>query len=139
MHRSDTIETQPKGLFVTLPGLDYFYATSKNIISQLPKTVQKDAKSLVLKVENYADNETLQSLQITDRYDLLGLYRGVPLSAKVKKKKSLDIIFLYRAPLIRYAKEHEEDLSHIIRHVILHELGHHLGCSSNEILSMSKH
>jgi predicted Zn-dependent protease with MMP-like domain len=66
---------------------------------------------------------------LTDKNDLLGLYRGIPLPMKTASTDSKlpDMIFLYRCPLIKYAKDNEEPIQDLIYHVMIHEIGHHFG------------
>ena len=46
---------------------------------------------------------------------------------------AVDMIFLYRRPLLDYWCETEEDLSHLVRHVLIHEIGHHFGLSDDDM------
>jgi predicted Zn-dependent protease with MMP-like domain len=82
-------------------------------------------------VADFADAETLKTLQIRDPYDLPGLYHGVGLPSKsVWDPASLpDRILLYRIPILSYACRSSEPVDHVIRHVLTHEIGHHFGFS----------
>jgi predicted Zn-dependent protease with MMP-like domain len=68
-------------------------------------------------------------------FDLLGLYRGVPIGEKSVSAQPDDVdrIFLYRRPLLDYWCDSGETLSHVIRHVLIHEIGHHFGLSDEEM------
>jgi Uncharacterized protein conserved in bacteria len=68
-------------------------------------------------------------------FDLLGLYRGVDLSRKstLDVVTNIDMIFLYRRPLLDYWCETGEDLTHLVRHVLIHEIGHHFGLSDDDM------
>lgn len=114
-----------------LPGIDYFYSITEQTIQDLPPRFKLLIKNLEVVIENFADEETLQSLNIPHKYDLLGLYRGIPVPAKTTDGNTLlkDRIFLYRCPLIRYAREHDQDIITLTRHVLMHEMGHHFGFS----------
>ncbi len=118
-----------------LPDLADVYSLAYKTIDTLPERFRPHLKSLLIRVENFADDKTLEGLQLKDKYDLLGLYRGVPLPLKTAYTSlSLpDIIFLYRCPLIRFARENEEDLEILVRHVTIHEVGHHFGLSDFEM------
>jgi predicted Zn-dependent protease with MMP-like domain len=65
----------------------------------------------------------------------MGLYRGVDLSRKSVSDVAhdVDMIFLYRRPLLDYWCESGEDLTHLIRHVLIHEIGHHFGLSDEDM------
>lgn len=114
-----------------LPGLADIYAVAYRVMNRLPKRFQDHTQNLIIRVENFADEETLQSLKVAEKYELLGLYRGVPLPLKRESQiLSLpDVIFLYRCPLIHFATENGQDLEDLIQHVMIHEIGHHFGYS----------
>ena len=114
-----------------LPGLADIYAMAYRTIDHLPERFQEHAKKLIVRVENFADTETLNGLGVEDKYDLLGLYRGVPLPFKHHSETlSLpDIVFLYRCPLIRFAQDNGQEIQTLVTHVMIHEIGHHFGYS----------
>jgi len=72
---------------------------------------------------------------IENPFDLMGLYRGVSLDRKsvMDAAPQLDMIFLYRRPLLDYWCETGEDLTHLVRHVLIHEIGHHFGLSDEDM------
>jgi predicted Zn-dependent protease with MMP-like domain len=45
----------------------------------------------------------------------------------------MDMVFLYRRPILEYWCETGEDLKHVIRHVLIHEIGHHFGLSDEDM------
>lgn len=114
-----------------MPGLSDIYTMAYQVLNSLPKRFQHHTKNLIIRVENFADEATLQSLKVEDKYDLLGLYRGVPLPLKRESHiLSLpDVIFLFRCPLIHFSKENKQDIKILIQHVMIHEMGHHFGYS----------
>lgn len=118
-----------------LPNLANIYTMAYKTLTDLPEKYQPFIKTIIIKVENFADKETLNNLNLNDRYDLLGLYRGIPLPQKVTLNPTNlpDIIHLFRCPLIRYAKENCEPITELVNHVIIHEIGHHFGFTDNEI------
>ena len=66
---------------------------------------------------------------------LLGLYRGVDLTQRsvFDQPQDLDMIFLYRRPILDYWCETGEDLTRVVRHVLIHEIGHHFGFSDEDM------
>lgn len=118
-----------------MPDLADLYTMAYKTLSALPEKFKPFVKNLLVRVENFADEETIKSLKLTDKYDLLGLYRGVPLPLKASPSSGNlpDIIYLYRCPLIKYASENNENVEEIVHHVMIHEIGHHFGYSDNDI------
>jgi predicted Zn-dependent protease with MMP-like domain len=74
-------------------------------------------------------------MELESPFDLLGLYRGVSLDNKsvMATPSDLDMIYLYRRPLLDYWCESGEDLAHLVRHVLIHEIGHHFGFSDDDM------
>ena len=68
-------------------------------------------------------------------FDLLGLYRGVNIAHKSTAAiaNDVDMIFIYRRPLLDYWCETGEDLKLLVRHVLIHEIGHHFGLSDDDM------
>ncbi len=115
----------------SLPDLTDFYELAYKILEELPKKFRVFTQNMIVRVENFADEQTLESLNLRDKYDLLGLYRGIPLPMKsLTSIVSIpDTIFLYRCPLIRFSGENHESIDRLVHHVMIHEIGHHFGFS----------
>ena len=65
----------------------------------------------------------------------LGLYQGVSLDLKsvAFTPQDVDMIFLYRRPILDYCADTGEDFRHVVRHVLIHEIGHHFGFSDADM------
>jgi predicted Zn-dependent protease with MMP-like domain len=65
----------------------------------------------------------------------LGLYRGLalPQQSVASPRTQMDMVFLYRRPILDYWCETGEDLAAVVRHVLIHEIGHHLGFSDDDM------
>ena len=68
-------------------------------------------------------------------FELLGLYRGVSMDRKSVHDVAddLDMIFLYRRPMLNYWCETGDDIEAVVRHVLIHEIGHHFGLSDDDM------
>jgi predicted Zn-dependent protease with MMP-like domain len=115
-----------------LPAIQCLEQIAHQALSTIPDALKEYAHKIRIVVENYADKDTLHSLRIDDKYELLGLYRGTPIPIKAVFGHSTlpDSIYLYRCPLIRYSLENRENIENLVQHVMMHELGHHFGYSS---------
>ncbi len=47
--------------------------------------------------------------------------------------ENVDMIFLYRRPILDYWCESGDDLVDVVRHVLFHEIGHHFGLSDEDM------
>ena len=90
---------------------------------------------VVVRVEEFPDEETEADMGLESPFDILGLYRGVALPHKSLSdpRPDLDMVFLYRRPILDYWCETSEDLTRIVRHVLIHEIGHHFGFSDEDM------
>lgn len=118
-----------------LPDLADIYAMAYQTINGLSEKFQAHTSTLLVRVENFADKEILEQLNIKDKNDLLGLYRGTPVPQKNQNSTVTvpDVIFLYRCPIIRFARETHESIQKLVHHVMIHEMGHHFGYSDYDM------
>ena len=100
-----------------------------------PAELRDHVKDVVIRIEEYPDEQTLADLGIESPYDLLGLYHGVDLTQKsiADPQPQTDMIFLYRRPLLDYWIENDFTLGNLVRHVLIHEIGHHFGFSDDDM------
>jgi predicted Zn-dependent protease with MMP-like domain len=83
----------------------------------------------------FPDAETEAAMGLDSPFDLLGLYRGValPLKSVSDPRPDIDMIFLYRRPILDYWCDTGDDLFEVVRHVLIHEIGHHFGFSDADM------
>ena len=108
-------------------------------LDQLPEEFREKLENVEVIVEDFADLETLRSLDLQSRWDLLGLYVGVPLTHRSFFSISTlpERIYLYYHPILRQARR-PLDLVKTIRDVVIHEVGHHFGFDDDELEAMSQ-
>ena len=104
-------------------------------IARLPETFRRHLTNVVLRIEDYADDEVLTQLGIEDPFDLTGLYSGRPLDRQDSwtSGELPPMIHLYRRPLLDEWAETGVSLEALITHVIVHEVGHHFGFSDADM------
>jgi predicted Zn-dependent protease with MMP-like domain len=112
-----------------------FEAAAQAILDGLPEQFRAALGNLTIDVADFADADTLAAMRIRDPYDLLGLYDGVglPFKSVADPVSAPDRIFLYRIPILSYARENAEPVRRVIRHVLIHEIGHHFGFSDADM------
>lgn len=120
--------------FSTAPLLDDLEAIARTAFDTLPETFRTLTTGIVFRVDDFPDPETVMEMGLQSPFDLMGLYSGVPVGEKDgSTMPAVDMIFLYRRPLLDYWCETEEDLPHLVRHVLIHEIGHHFGLSDDDM------
>ena len=117
------------------PTLEDIEGLAREALASIPEILRGYLHSVAIRVEEFPDAETERDMELDSPFDLLGLYRGISLDRKsiADVPNDVDIIFLYRRPLLDYWCETGETLSHLIRHVLIHEVGHHFGFSDEDM------
>jgi predicted Zn-dependent protease with MMP-like domain len=110
-------------------------ALARRVLAALPRRFRGELASVVVRVEEFPDVETAAAMRLRSPFDLLGLYRGVALPDKSVSDPApqIDMIFLYRRPILAYCAQSGEPLSLVVRHVLIHEIGHHFGFSDADM------
>jgi predicted Zn-dependent protease with MMP-like domain len=121
--------------FSTPPSLDDIEALARWALAAIPSEFRACAANLVIRVEEFVDEETEEEMGLESPYELLGLYRGVSLNDKsfAVSSQDVDMVFLYRRPILDFWCETGEDLAHLVRHILIHEIGHHFGMSDEDM------
>jgi predicted Zn-dependent protease with MMP-like domain len=117
------------------PSLADLQALAERAFAALPRRFTEPLGPIVIRVEEFPDAETESAMQLESPFDLLGLYHGVALPHKSlsNPQPDIDMIFLYRRPILDYWIESGEDLYELVRHVLIHEIGHHYGFSDDDM------
>ena len=117
------------------PGLAELELLAEAALKIIPEELRRHVRDVVIRVEDFPDEETEREMELDSPFDLMGLYRGVGLTHKSVSdvRHEPDMIFLYRRPLLDYWCETGEGLAHVVRHVLIHEIGHHFGFSDEDM------
>ncbi|WP_112661897.1 metallopeptidase family protein [Microvirga flavescens] len=118
------------------PSLDEMEALAHDAFRRLPEEFRRLCDGVVIRIEDFPDDETLQEMGFESPFDLLGLFRGIGLAqgqAVMQTGQFPNMVWLYRRPILDYWAEHEETLSDLVTHVLVHEIGHHFGLSDEDM------
>jgi predicted Zn-dependent protease with MMP-like domain len=117
------------------PSLADLEALAARALAALPRRFKRHLGEVLVRVEEFPDRETERAMGLDSPFDIMGLYRGVALPHKSVSDPlpGIDVIFLYRRPILDYWCETGEDLEAIVRHIMIHEIGHHLGFSDEDM------
>lgn len=125
----------PTGAPLTAPSLADVEALAYEAFATIPEELRRPVGNVVIRVEDFPDAEVEAEMALESPFDLLGLYQGVSLDRRSISDVhgSMDMIFLYRRPILDYWCESGEPLDRIVRHVLIHEIGHHFGFSDEDM------
>ena len=106
-------------------------------LRDIPDTMQKHLRDVSIDVQSHPDAQACREADIDDPRELLGFYRGTPLTERSPE----DIgpvenrITIYQRNIERYCRTREEILDQI-RVTVLHEVGHHFGLDEDQLADL---
>ncbi|WP_299324146.1 metallopeptidase family protein [Parasphingopyxis sp.] len=118
-----------------IPDADAMEAMARRSMESLPAEFREQMGNVVLRVEEYADPESLKAVGLTHPMELSGLYTGRPIGEKsISDPSDLpDMIHLYRQPILAEAADRGISIERLVHHVLIHEVGHHFGLSDDDM------
>jgi predicted Zn-dependent protease with MMP-like domain len=125
---------QPDDLIA--PALADFERIAQTAYEMLPEAFRQPCDGLLIRVADFADDETLAEMEIENAFELTGLYQGIALTEKsvMDTPTEPDTVWLYRRPILdEWAERGDVALDHLIAHVLVHEIAHHFGYSDDDI------
>lgn len=110
-------------------------ALARRALDALPPPFSDSIGGIVLQVEEFADQATLDSLGIGDPFELSGVYEGIPLTERsVEQSGTLpERVRLFRRPILDEWASSDDTLEHLVAHILIHEIGHHFGFSDADM------
>lgn len=117
------------------PDAAAFETMAHDVLAHLPARFGDALRDVAVRVEDFASREQLAAVGLNDRWDLTGLYEGVPLPERSQWDIEVlpPVITLFRRPLLAEMAETGVSFAKLIRHVVIHEAGHHFGFSDDDM------
>ena len=117
------------------PDAATFERLARAAFVRIPDPFAAHLADIVIRIEEFADDETLDALGIDDAWGLSGLYHGRPVGEQSvwQSGDMPQVIMLYRQPLLAEWAETGVTLEDLVRHVVIHEVGHHFGLSDDQM------
>lgn len=115
-----------------------FERLARKAMAALPDLFREHLDGVRVRIEEFADDETLDALGMDSPWDLTGLYHGRPLDEQSvwDSGEMPPVITLYRQPLLHELRETGVALEALVTHVVVHEVGHHFGLSDEEMAAL---
>ena len=110
---------------------DPFEEHARAALDSLPPDLRKQMSNVEIVIED----------EPPPGYPLLGLYQGVPLTARGSFYAGAlpDKITIFRGPLVRLYGRDPEALRAMVRRVVLHEIAHHFGISDERLVELDRY
>jgi predicted Zn-dependent protease with MMP-like domain len=133
--------SQPDWSKALAPSLADFEQLAETAFAALPQRFRDLCGGVILKIDDFPDDETLDEMDCETEFDLLGLFRGrglAQMGAVPHTGEIPNMIWLYRRAILDFWAAHEESLGRIITHVLVHEIGHHFGLSDADMEAIER-
>ena len=132
---TDAVSDNSKRRFGKPPSLADIEAIAAREFARLPAILAARCRGVAIRVEEFPDEETLVEMEIDSPFGIAGLYHGTPITAKSVADivMNVDVVLLYRRPMLDWWAEDEMDFEDLVRHVLIHEIGHHFGFSDADM------
>lgn len=98
-------------------------------LDELPGDIAETMSNVFVVVEDWPSPQLLRDMGLRSRYQLLGVYQGIPLPHRNTAYSALpDRIVIFRGPIQSICSD-EVELREEIKRVVVHEVAHHFGIS----------
>ena len=124
---------------LTAPSLADIERMARAAYDALPPVFRQPCEGLLIRVADFADEETLAEMEIGNPFELTGLYQGIALTEKsvMDVAAQPDAVWLYRRPILdEWAERGDVTLKALVGHVLIHEIAHHFGYSDDDIAAI---
>jgi predicted Zn-dependent protease with MMP-like domain len=103
-------------------------------LRKLPRRFKDKLENVVVVIEDWADDETLEEMGIEPPDTLYGLYRGVDLTHRDSSYGNVlpDTITIYQRPIEEDCNTLDE-MAEVVRDTVMHELGHYFGLDDEQL------
>ena len=111
-----------------------FHALVKEALDSLPDFFKQKLSNVEVLVADWPSPAELRAAGARSRYELLGLYQGIPLTHRAGNYTMVlpDKITIYRMPIERICHTRQAIIRQV-RRTVLHELAHHFGLSDDRL------
>ncbi|HEY4519725.1 MAG TPA: metallopeptidase family protein [Candidatus Paceibacterota bacterium] len=104
---------------------------------RLPEWVREKIKNVALLIEREPSLKDREEQGLGSDETLLGLYKGIPLSARGQEygvgMTMPDTITLYQRSIEEVALEDGKDIRDVVADTVWHEVAHHFGIDEGEV------
>jgi predicted Zn-dependent protease with MMP-like domain len=111
-----------------------FERVVERAIGRLPRRFREKLENIAVVVEDWADDETLEEMEIEPPDTLYGLYRGTDLTQRDSGYGNVlpDVITIYQGPIQEDAQS-IRDMEDLVQDTVVHEIGHYFGLDDDRL------
>ena len=108
-------------------------------LGKLPRRFRQRLQNIAVVVEDWADEATLEEMEIEPPDTLYGLYRGTDLPRRDSSYGGVlpDVITIYQGP-IQEDCDSIEEMEDLVRDTVIHEVGHYFGLDDERLEELER-
>jgi predicted Zn-dependent protease with MMP-like domain len=107
----------------------------REAVALLPDELRREVRNVDLVIEDFPTPEDLEVAGVPRGHTLLGLYHGVPLTARGHENYNLvlpDKISIYQRPIEAICRD-DDEIREQVRVTVLHEIAHYFGIDDDRL------
>lgn len=114
---------------------DHFENLVEEALADIPDALWNKIDNVAVVIEEWPSPHQLASVGMRSGGLLLGLYEGVPLTARSHAYGLVapDKITIFRGPILHVCPPDEAAIRTQVRRTVLHEIAHHFGISDERL------
>ena len=103
-------------------------------LDELPEEIAEVLSNISVFVEKWPSPELLKKMNLRNRFSLLGVYEGVPLTRRSTSYSGVlpDRVTIFQGPIESVGKTRSQRRKEI-KSVVVHEIAHHFGIGDERI------
>jgi predicted Zn-dependent protease with MMP-like domain len=107
-------------------------------LTAIPEPLWNAINNVAVTVADWPTPHQLERANLPPGNLLLGLYEGVPLTARTGNYGLVppDVITIFRGPLLRVCPPNEHAVREQVKRTVLHEIAHHFGISDDRLYEL---
>ena len=111
-----------------------FEALVERAVKRLPRRFREKLQNIAVVVEDWADDQTLEEMEIEPPDTLYGLYRGTDLTHRDSFYGGVlpDVVTIYQGP-IQEDSDSLADMETLVQDTVVHEIGHYFGLDDERL------
>jgi predicted Zn-dependent protease with MMP-like domain len=108
-------------------------------LGKLPRRFRQRLQNIAVVVEDWADEATLEEMEIEPPDTLYGLYRGTDLPRRDSSYGGVlpDVITIYQGP-IQEDCDSVGEMEDLVRDTVIHEVGHYFGLDDERLEELER-
>jgi predicted Zn-dependent protease with MMP-like domain len=108
-------------------------------LGKLPRRFRQRLQNIAVVVEDWADEATLEEMEIEPPDTLYGLYRGTDLPRRDSSYGGVlpDVITIYQGPIQEDCGSVGE-MEDLVRDTVIHEVGHYFGLDDERLEELER-